>query len=614
MNAPPPHSTSRNRLLHSALSIAIALAAVSPAAAFTLIINGEPTLIHPEPLIEGDEVLLPGSVVGHSLGIAVLPTEPKGMWVIGAYGNRRYVRAGTTRYIGDHGEEVSPHAPRLKDNELYVPVSTLAEQFALEFTRPTEGQLEVTFPGADVLGIRHGAHEDHVRVVVDVSAPVPFQWHQDAASLSAMIPGTDEEKPTTFRAYTYPDPTVPEIIQEPLPEGGAMVAVGHRCPTHAVVFTLAEPWRIVIDFPREAPEVPQPPGPPKAPEQLAYRRVVPWQVHRLGTARGVAVAYSLLLPLSEKTYELRPALATGSVRGRATVRQIATRFGAFGALNGGYFAGNGAPLGMLMIDGEWVKEPILGRTVLGIMQDGSVQMGNVDFNGRITLPGAGEFRINSLNAGHSKTDEVILYTQRWGNETADKSKEGATRVMLTGAGQVLRVNAEGRGMVIPQGGYVLSAVGPRAAAMAKTTVGGTATLRIATSPAWPGLRHAIGGGPRLVADGRPHNTAGSEAFRSDIASGAAPRTAIGVLPNGDVLLVVADGRQQGYSAGLTLDEMAHFLVKQGVRDAMNLDGGGSSTLVVSGRLANRPSGGGERRVSNALLAFRVAPPQPGVPQ
>jgi hypothetical protein len=237
------------------------------------------------------------------------------------------------------------------------------------------------------------------------------------------------------------------------------------------------------------------------------------------------------------------------------------------------------------------------------MQDGSLQMGNVRFASTITLPGAGTFTVDALNDGHSKSDEAVLYNRRWGTATADKGDARATRVMVSAAGEILVVNAEGRGMSIPDGGCVLSVVGPRAASAAKATVGAVAAISLGTNPPWPGLRHAIGGGPRLVANGKPYVTSTTEHFRSDVAQGAAPRTAVGLLPNGDVLLVAVDGRQPGYSVGITLGELALFLTKLGCKDAMNLDGGGSTTFVIDGRLANHPSDGAQRTVSNALLGF-----------
>jgi exopolysaccharide biosynthesis protein len=109
----------------------------------------------------------------------------------------------------------------------------------------------------------------------------------------------------------------------------------------------------------------------------------------------------------------------------------------------------------------------------------------------------------------------------------------------------------------------------------------------------------MGGGPRLLADGR---YVGGEGFTNGFLNRRHPRTAIARLADGRLLLVVVDGRQPYHSLGMTLPELAVTLNALGATDAINLDGGGSSTLVVRGTVVNLPSDeGGERAVSDALL-------------
>jgi exopolysaccharide biosynthesis protein len=87
-----------------------------------------------------------------------------------------------------------------------------------------------------------------------------------------------------------------------------------------------------------------------------------------------------------------------------------------------------------------------------------------------------------------------------------------------------------------------------------------------------------------------------------------PRSAVAVRADGTVLLVAVDGRQPGHSVGMTLPELTELLVELGGTDALNLDGGGSTTLVLRGRIVNRPSeSSGERPVTNALLVLGPAP-------
>ena len=110
-------------------------------------------------------------------------------------------------------------------------------------------------------------------------------------------------------------------------------------------------------------------------------------------------------------------------------------------------------------------------------------------------------------------------------------------------------------------------------------------------------------GPLLVNNGRVQVESVSEQIASDIAYGRAPRTGVGIRADGTVLLVVADGRSR-YSVGMSLTELARYFVQQKAVTAMNFDGGGSSEMLVKGRIMNNPSDGRERPVRVALGVFR----------
>jgi exopolysaccharide biosynthesis protein len=128
-------------------------------------------------------------------------------------------------------------------------------------------------------------------------------------------------------------------------------------------------------------------------------------------------------------------------------------------------------------------------------------------------------------------------------------------------------------------------------------------------PDWlgEGVVYAVGGGPRLVSDGEVNVTSSQEQFKADVALGRAPRTAVGVTGDGKLLLIAVTGRQAYHSIGVTLEELAHIALELGAKDAMNLDGGGSSTMVVRDYVMNTPSDGRERKVADAILVFAGAP-------
>jgi exopolysaccharide biosynthesis protein len=166
------------------------------------------------------------------------------------------------------------------------------------------------------------------------------------------------------------------------------------------------------------------------------------------------------------------------------------------------------------------------------------------------------------------------------------------------------------GVAIPRDGGVLVLRGVRSTSIRP---GDTVRARYALEP---DLWEAVGGRPRLVRDSAivsAVDTEGGPGF----ATGRHPRTAVGIARGGKrLLLVVVDGRQKPYSDGMTLRELATLMIGLGARDAINLDGGGSTTMVIAAeaggrkaesglRIVNRPSdAAGERAVGNALAIVR----------
>lgn len=132
--------------------------------------------------------------------------------------------------------------------------------------------------------------------------------------------------------------------------------------------------------------------------------------------------------------------------------------------------------------------------------------------------------------------------------------------------------------------------------------GSPAELDPATSTPW-NVEDALGGGPALVSNGRVEVTTNEEVFFGTAIPYTHPRTAAGIAADGTLLLLLVDGRQKE-SRGVRLEELAAILVDLGAEEALNLDGGGSSSLVVRGRLLNNPAGRSrERQVMTVLAVF-----------
>jgi flagellar hook assembly protein FlgD len=216
-----------------------------------------------------------------------------------------------------------------------------------------------------------------------------------------------------------------------------------------------------------------------------------------------------------------------------------------------------------------------------------------------------------------------LFTPAWGSATP--AAQGTVEVTLdplppavpfTEMTGTVTAAKPGGGTPIPPGGGVLVGRGASAGRLAsEAPVGTPVTVRLVLRPRWEGVVDAVGGGPIIVRNGQPVYRA-LEQFTSSQLSLRHPRTAVGQRADGRIVFVAVDGRQPGYSTGMTNFELAQTLVRLGAVTASALDAGGSTTMAFDGRLLNRPSDpGGERAVADGLFVFYygVNAPQPSQP-
>lgn len=120
---------------------------------------------------------------------------------------------------------------------------------------------------------------------------------------------------------------------------------------------------------------------------------------------------------------------------------------------------------------------------------------------------------------------------------------------------------------------------------------------------------AIGGAPMLVENGAVEISVGEDKVRADVAKSERSRTAVGVTPSGQLILAVVKEEEDAGFSGMTLKALASLLIAEGAVTAMNLDGGGSSAIVVAGQVLNEPEGT-QRPVANVLVVKEKPRPKP----
>lgn len=377
------------------------------------------------------------------------------------------------------------------------------------------------------------------------------------------------------------------------------------------VVTLAPQWPVAA-APAASPAVP-----PAADDTSRTNRAFsytndkipagPWSVHLVKIDRN------------NSDYELHSTLGAGQITGMTTlteqVKALPPSLGRpMAAVNGDFYltsprAYNGDPQGLQILDGELVSGPEADYPCFWIDRQGRPQTGIVQpvfraiwKHGTTTVFGLNEER---------QDDGATLYTPRMGPSTG--TKNGGREIVLEAAdtsatndflplrpgvkirAKVRAIRDTGDTPLTPD--IMVISLGPRLLVDAPAVdVGDIIELSTSTVPDLEGCQTALGGGPRLVTDGKPVGGWRTPHQRH-------PRTGLGW--NKDYIwLMLVDGRQPGLSVGMSFTEMADYFVKLGCTHALNLDGGGSASMWLMGQTVNSPSEGRERPVANGLVLIK----------
>ncbi|GAA5045304.1 hypothetical protein HNP84_002653 [Thermocatellispora tengchongensis] len=326
-----------------------------------------------------------------------------------------------------------------------------------------------------------------------------------------------------------------------------------------------------------------------------------------------------------------------ALNGTEKLTDLAQAAGAVAGINAQWFY-NSAPGGMYVKDGKLIGSATQGRGGIKITKGGravdvdaytahvTLRAGrdSAEIDGVNRLPGeiwncggvGGDLPTEKPQHDLKCTDssELVLFTPEWGTPPTGAGAEA----VLDAAGKVTAVNAS-RGAPIPVGGTTVQAIGDSATWLVEHVEVGerlhvtervedSRGRRVALTPDTTILQV----GPTLVQDGKVSVNAAADGliregadqtFTYNWALRSNPRSMIGMDAQGRLMLVVVDGRQDGYSEGLGIAQTGELMKLLGAREAMNLDGGGSSVMVTSGTgIVNRPSDAtGQRSLGNVIL-------------
>jgi len=475
------------------------------------------------------------------------------------------------------------------------------------------------------------------RILVDLDRPTPWQVTQGSTVKKIQTPSSDPDTPTPkstappnrewkvtldgiadpvlIERYTPQPPAAPTLLQNllkqlspspPAPDPDPLIQQVEVMKNQTIislsvpfglspqVSTVANPNRLIIHIrpdPLEERDITWSPG-------------LRWRQHyvNLGTERFPVVW--LEVNLRKFGLTLKPMWASpDGLAGTAPLIQIAQRYLAVAGINGGYFnRNNRLPLGAIRRDSKWLSSPILNRGAIAWNDSGQFYFGRLTLEETLITANNQRLPILFLNTGYVQSG-IARYTPLWGSTYTPLTDNEI--ILVVEKDQITNQLPGGKvgekAVPIPQDGYLLTLRAKAASAASQLPIGTVVSISSATAPAdFSRYPHIIGAGPLLVQNRQIVLNAKGEKFSNAFIAEKAIRSGICTTATGTLMITAVHNRIGGY--GPTLAEYAQLMQLMGCVDALNLDGGSSTSLYLGGQLLDR-SPSTAARVHNGIGIF-----------
>ena len=338
-------------------------------------------------------------------------------------------------------------------------------------------------------------------------------------------------------------------------------------------------------------------------------------------------AYVLKVDLTNPFLSLETVKAQDRLIGTERTSSMAARVSyehhrVVAAVNGDFYSTASSTLGypqsFQVRRGEIVRTSST-HAVLGFDSANHGMIGIVTYSGSVAH-GEASWPIDGINQSRG-ADKLVLFNSYFGSSTGT-DPNGVEVVLRPVADWIVNrslpaivenvIDGSGNSSLAP-GKAILSGNGAaRNFLIANLTIGDTASVTLSAFPALADIKEMVGGRPKIVQNGLDYVDQGyaDEGGPPGSSTVPNPRTAAGFTADGSTLFLVAvDGRQPALSVGMTMYELAGFLIRLGVDTGINLDGGGSTTMLINGSVVNSPSDGTERAVGNCLVVLSKLGPE-----
>ncbi len=454
---------------------------------------------------------------------------------------------------------------------------------------------------------------DHLKVNVNLTSPAPWQITQGLPVKKTQPPDPSPSNTEwTITLDSIADPVLVERYtprleqQEPaIPNREPLIklveVVNNQTNIHLsvpfgqspLVSTLADPYRLIIDVRPNA----------LVPRDITWAPGLRWRQQLMNLDQASFPVVWLEID-SHAGIKLKPILANSdTLVGTAPLIQTAQQYLAVAAINGGFFnRNNRLPLGAIR-DSVWLSSPILNRGAIAWNDSGqfyinrlTLQETLIETNNNVQLP------LSTLNSGYIQSG-IARYTPVWGKTYTPLSDNEI--ILIVQKNQVSdRISGGKAGQTaisIPQDGYLLTLRGKAVNRASELPVNSFVRTVSSTSPTdFSNYPHILGAGPLLLQNRSFVLNAKSEQFSNAFIAEKAIRSGICTNSAGNLMIATVHNRAGGQ--GPTLAEHAQVMKLLGCVDALNLDGGSSTSLYLGGQLLDR-SPSTAARVHNGIGVF-----------
>lgn len=348
-------------------------------------------------------------------------------------------------------------------------------------------------------------------------------------------------------------------------------------------------------------------------ESFPVTRGLTYEGRTVFTSKGWQKIHILKADLSSENIDIDTLIGKEGLSKRRAIGKMVEENGAIAGINGDFFlmATPSAPVGVQIKDGNLISSPSNRKDMaaFGLTYDHFPSIFFTQFTGRIIAPKGPTALIGGINKIGDTYNQTFVFTSEFGKTTPQiPASSPDLTFAITYGDEVVNIY-DGRAAEIPENGLVLMARGAGAEFIKNNLeIGDNISLDLDIKPDMTEIKAALGGGAILVQNGVIPSS-----FSHNI-HGVQPRTAIGFTADKSTMIMVAVDGRQSQSRGMTMQEMAKLMKDLGAHDALNLDGGGSTTMSVrplgekTPRVINSVSEGNQRLVANGLGIFTKALP------